>query len=58
MPRVEQQVWDCIRSLLSNPDLLRQHFEASRGDPALDSRDERGGRVWSDRSRRRVKCSR
>jgi site-specific DNA recombinase len=41
VPRVEQQVWDYIRSLLSDPDLLRHHFEASRGDPAVDSRDER-----------------
>src|SRR4051795_11225346 len=41
VPRVEQQVWDYIRSLLSDPDLLRRHFEASRGDPAVDSRDER-----------------
>jgi site-specific DNA recombinase len=41
MPRVEQQVWDYIRPLLSDPELLRRHFEASRGDPAVDSRDER-----------------
>ena len=41
MPRAEQQVWDYIRCLLSDPDLLRQHFEASRGDPAIDGRDER-----------------
>lgn len=41
VPRVEQQVWDYIRSLLSDPDLLRHHFETSRGDPAVGSHDER-----------------
>jgi site-specific DNA recombinase len=40
-PRVEQQVWDYIRPLLSDPDLLRCHYQDSRGDPAIDSRDER-----------------
>ena len=41
MPRAEQQVWGYIRSFLSNPDLLRRHLKVSRGDPAVDSRNER-----------------
>jgi site-specific DNA recombinase len=40
-PRVEQQVWDYIRPLLADPDLLRRHYQDSRSDPAVDSRDER-----------------
>lgn len=39
--RVERQVWDYIRPLLADPDLLRRHYEDSRGDPAIVSRDER-----------------
>ncbi|MBB3268643.1 site-specific DNA recombinase [Azospirillum sp. OGB3] len=39
--RVEQQVWDYIRPLLADPELLRRHYEDSRGDPAIDNREER-----------------
>ena len=38
---LEDQVWRWITQLLSDPQLLRAHFEESRGDPAVDGADER-----------------
>jgi len=38
---VEHQVWDYIKDLLGEPDLLRARYEESRGDPAVVGRDER-----------------
>lgn len=38
---LEDQVWRWIAQLLSDPQLLRAHFEESRGDPAVDGADER-----------------
>ena len=40
---LEDQVWCWITRLLSEPALLRARFEESRGDPAVDSADEREG---------------
>ena len=40
---LEDQVWRWIAQLLSDPQLLRAHFEESRGDPAIDGADEREG---------------
>jgi site-specific DNA recombinase len=38
--RVEQQVWDYVQGLLSDHDLLRTRYEESRGDPAIEPREE------------------
>lgn len=38
--RVEQHVWDYVRDLLSDPAVLRAHYEESRGDPAVHCQDE------------------
>ena len=38
---VEHQVWDYIKDLLAEPDLLRARYEESQGDPAVVGRDER-----------------
>jgi site-specific DNA recombinase len=38
---LEDQVWRWVAQLLSDPQLLRAHFEESRGDPAVDGADER-----------------
>jgi site-specific DNA recombinase len=40
---LEDQVWRWVTRLLSDPSLLRAHFEESRGDPAVDGADEREG---------------
>jgi site-specific DNA recombinase len=39
--RVEHHVWDHVRPLLSDPELLRARYEESRGDPAINGADER-----------------
>jgi len=41
--QVEAQVWRWTAKLLSDPALLRAHFEESRGDPAADGAGEREG---------------
>jgi len=41
--QVEAQVWRWTAKLLSEPALLRAHFEESRGDPATDGAGEREG---------------
>lgn len=38
---VESQVWDHIKDLLAEPDLLRARYQESRGDPALVGSEER-----------------
>jgi site-specific DNA recombinase len=38
--RVEKQVWDYVQGLLADKDLLRTRYEESRGDPAIQSREE------------------
>jgi hypothetical protein len=38
--RVEQQVWDYVHDLLADKDLLRTRYEESRGDPAIQPREE------------------
>jgi site-specific DNA recombinase len=39
--RVEPLVWNYIRELLSNSDILRARYAEGRGDPLIDERDER-----------------
>jgi site-specific DNA recombinase len=38
---VESQVWDHLKGLLAEPDLLRARYQESRGDPAIVGSDER-----------------
>ena len=38
---VESQVWDHLKGLLAEPDLLRARYQESRGDPAVVGSDER-----------------
>jgi site-specific DNA recombinase len=38
---VESQVWDHLKDLLAEPDLLRARYQESRGDPALIGSEER-----------------
>jgi site-specific DNA recombinase len=38
--KVEPLVWEQIKGLLSNPQLLKARYEEGRGDPAIDSREE------------------
>jgi site-specific DNA recombinase len=38
--RVEAQVWDYVHGLLADKDLLRTRYEESRGDPAVQPREE------------------
>jgi site-specific DNA recombinase len=38
--RVEQQVWDYVHDLLADKELLRTRYEESRGDPAIQPREE------------------
>jgi len=38
---VERQVWDDLKDLLVEPDLLRARYQESRGDPAVVGCDER-----------------
>jgi site-specific DNA recombinase len=39
--RVEPLVWNYVRELLSNNDILQARYEEGRGDPMIDERDER-----------------
>jgi len=38
--KVEPLVWEYVRELLSNPELLRARYEEGHGDPAVEARDE------------------
>jgi site-specific DNA recombinase len=38
---VEQHVWAYMQAVLSDPALLRARYEESRGDPAVEGREER-----------------
>jgi site-specific DNA recombinase len=38
---VEHQVWTYMQEVLSEPELLRARYEESRGDPAVEGREER-----------------
>jgi site-specific DNA recombinase len=38
--RIEKMIWDHVRQLLADPDLLKSHYEEGRGDPAIQSREE------------------
>ena len=40
-PKIEPLVWEYIRELLSNSELLRARYAEGRGDPAVEGRDER-----------------
>ena len=37
---VENQVWEYMKGVLSDPELLRARYEESHGDPAVERRDE------------------
>ena len=39
-PTIEQRVWEHVRTLLADPEVLRQQYEQGRGDPAVDVRAE------------------
>lgn len=38
---VEGPVWEYVKDLLSDPELLKARYEEGRGDPAVDSEEER-----------------
>jgi site-specific DNA recombinase len=38
--KVEAMVWEHVRDLLSNSELLRARYEEGQGDPAIDTREE------------------
>ena len=38
--KVETMVWEHVRALLSNSELLRTRYEEGHGDPVLDTREE------------------
>ena len=38
---VEQQVWAYMQAVLADPALLQARYEDSRGDPAVEGREER-----------------
>ena len=38
---IEPLVWEYVKDLLSDPDLLKSRYEEGRGDPAVDSEQER-----------------
>jgi site-specific DNA recombinase len=40
-PKIEPLVWEYIRELLSDSDLLQARYAEGRGDPAVEGRDER-----------------
>jgi site-specific DNA recombinase len=39
--QVEAEVWNYVRQILSDPELLRSHYDESHGDPAVDGANER-----------------
>ena len=38
---VEGPVWEYVKELISDPDLLKARYEEGRGDPAVDNEEER-----------------
>jgi site-specific DNA recombinase len=38
---IEPLVWEYVKDLLSDPELLKSRYEEGRGDPAVDSEEER-----------------
>jgi hypothetical protein len=38
--KVETLVWEHVRELLSNSELLRARYEEGQGDPAVEPREE------------------
>jgi site-specific DNA recombinase len=38
--RIEPLIWDHVRNLLSDPELLKSHYEEGRGDPAIQTHEE------------------
>ncbi len=40
-PNVEPLVWEYVKELLSEPELLKSRYEEGRADPAVDSEEER-----------------
>lgn len=38
---IEPLVWEYVRELLSDPELLKARYDEGRGDPAVDSEEER-----------------
>lgn len=38
---VEGPIWDYVKELLSEPELLKARYEEGRGDPAVDDGEER-----------------
>ena len=38
---VEEPIWEYVKELLSDPDLLKARYEEGRGDPAVDNEEER-----------------